>query len=172
MKFFKLMVVALVAFVSVSAMAGRTDAGTWATGFNFMYDSSTRSGSQTTLDLELGYFFAKDNQIGGTFGLEVDDFVETFSVGPRYEFYFDFGGAFVPYIGVGLQLAHADFTGIGDNTALVGELSLGVKLFITENVAVDVAFSAAAATDDIYVDDKARLDAEDFDFTVGFDFCF
>jgi hypothetical protein len=69
-------------------------------------------------------------------------------------------------------LAHADFTGIGDNTALVGELSLGVKLFITENVAVDVAFSAAAATDDIYVDDKARLDAEDFDFTVGFDFCF
>ncbi|MBO7298416.1 MAG: hypothetical protein J6V41_01240 [Kiritimatiellae bacterium] len=171
-KFITAMVLAFVTVASTSAMAGRTDEGTWATGFDFSYDSSSLSGSETTLDLELGYFIFKDNLLGGTMGYEHNDWIDSYSIGAKYEFYFDFGSAFVPYVGAGLKLVHTDWDRFDDNTALAGELSLGVKFFITEAVAVDMAFSAEAATDDVYIDDNNRLDSNKYDFTVGLDLYF
>lgn len=171
-KFFTIMILALAVFAGNFAMAGRTDEGTWSTGINFMYDSSSIMGSETTLEFELGYFLFTDNLVGGTFGLELNDVIDTYSFGAKYEYYFDFGSPFVPYVGAGVQLVHASIDLLDDdNTALVGEISLGVKFFVTEAVAVDMAFNAAAATDDVYADDNG-LKSENYDFTVGFDFCF
>lgn len=172
-KFFTMMLVASVALTGLSAMAGRTEEGTWAAGTNFKYDSATVSGPHTYLEFQLGKFTEKDVLWGATVDITSDDYVTTFAAGPKYECYFDMDTPWMPYIGLGIQVAHSsyDLGGSKSETALVGELNLGMKFFLTENTAIDMSFNASAATGDIYADEKG-MTSNNIDFTIGFDFCF
>ncbi len=172
-KFFTVMTLALVAFVSTSAMAGRTDEGTWTVGADFMFDSATVAGPYATLEFELGKF-TKTNQLwGGTLELTTDDYVTVVTAGPKYEYYFDIGKPYIPYVGVGIQAAYSSYDlGKSDSEfALVGELNLGMKFYLTENTAIDMSINAAAASGDIYSDEDG-MTSNNIDFTIGFDFCF
>lgn len=172
-KFFTVMAIALVAFASTSSMAGRTDEGTWAVGADFMFDTATASGPHATLEFELGKFIKTNQLWGGTLELTTDDYVTVVTAGPKYEYYFDLGKPHVPYVGVGIQAAYSSYDlGNSDSEfALVGELNLGLKYFLTENTAVDLSINAAVATSDIYSDEK-EMTSNNIDFTIGFDFCF
>lgn len=172
-KFFIVMALALVAFVSTSAMAGRTDEGTWAVGADFMFDTATASGPYATFEFELGKFIKTNQLWGGTLEVTTDDYVTVVTVGPKYEYYFDLGKPYIPYVGAGIQFAYASYD-LGDSDsefALVGELNLGMKFFLTENTAIDMSINAAAATGDIYSDEDG-MTSNNIDFTIGFDFCF
>ena len=168
-----LMLLAAAMFTGTIAMADRTDEGTWAVGVDFMFDSATAAGPYANLEFELGKF-VKTNQLwGGTLDLTTDDYVTTLAAGPKYEYYFDLNTPYVPYIGVGIQVAHSSYD-LGESssdTALVGELNLGMKFFLTGNTAVDMSINAAAATGDIY-SDEGEMTSNNIDFTIGFDFCF
>lgn len=172
-KFFTSIIFALVAITSTAVMAGRTDEGTWAVGADFMFDSATVAGPYANLEFELGKFTKTNELWGGTLELTADDYVTTVAAGPKYEYYFDLDTPYIPYIGAGIQLAYSSYD-LGESNsefAIVGELNLGMKFFLTENTAIDMSINAAAASGDIYSDEDG-MTSNNIDFTIGFDFCF
>ena len=75
-----------------------------------------------------------------------------------------------PYVGVRVGFARGKDSAERHNAALAG-LRLGLDLFLTDNVVLDLAFDWSFCTAKVYPDDY-RLEKSDCSFRMGIDFHF
>ena len=135
------------------------------------YDPDGASG--TELDLELGYgVFVRDGvEVGGLVGYASyedaggpgDDY-KAWLLGGFVEYHFDMASMSVPYVGARIAYANEEI-GAWDESAFVYGPRVGVKHFIADNVAIDIALEYLLASEDIFVNDGVL---EDNDLSISF----
>ena len=134
------------------------------------YDPDGAVGSE--LDLELGYgVFVRDAiEVGGILGYTsyedagFGDDLKIWALGGFVEYHFDMASMSVPYIGATVGYANYD-TGVLDDSSFVYGPKVGVKYFIADNVAVDIALEYLLASEEIFVNEGV---AEDNDLSLSF----
>jgi opacity protein-like surface antigen len=125
------------------------------------------------MDLTLGYgVFTRDAvEVGGLVsylsyedagGAGVD--LKGWELGGFAEYHFDMATMTVPYIGARVEYVKAEL-GSWDESAFVYGPRAGIKHFITDNVAVDVALMYMLATEDIFTNEGVL---EDNDLSLVF----
>jgi hypothetical protein len=131
-------------------------------------DVDSAAGTAIAFDAGYGYFVADYFQVGGLFGFSNDDIVSTFSIGGFTEYTFETETEVLPFVGAQLRLINADIdTAFGSESETAGALGLylGVKFFVTEELAVAIRGLVETATEDIYIDDDEVTNVD-----VGMDF--
>ncbi len=114
------------------------------------------------VNLALGYFLLDDWEVGPGLIVVGDGADNGWGLGGFTEFNFNFGMAFVPYVGAHLHYLDGDY--FRKNVFRLAGV-FGVKYFLTENVAIDAALQYLYATDDIYKDDESW---RNYDFGLSF----
>lgn len=144
----------------------------WAVSGSAYVDFSSAFGTDTVIDFSLGKYINAGLMVGGEITIADNDLLTTVAGGAIAKLHFlDSGNTpFSPYVGGYLGLAHADWSD-DDTTALVIGARLGLNIFFADNVALDTALHAYAATDDIYADDDDMKNT-DFGIRIGFTFLF
>ena len=127
----------------------------------------------TEMDLEVGYgVFVRDAiEVGGLLGYtSYEDAYgsgndwKVLAIGGFVEYHFDMDSMTVPYVGA--EIGYTSYeAGTLDDSAFVYGPKVGVKHFITDNVAVDAALSYMLATEDIFNNDGT---VEDNDLSLSF----
>ena len=129
--------------------------------------------SGTELDLTVGYgVFVRDAiEVGGLLGYtSYEDAYgagsdwKVLAIGGFAEYHFDMASMTVPYIGAEVGYTSYEAGSLDDSTFVYGP-KVGVKYFITDNVAVDVALTYMLAGEDIFVNDGIL---EDNDLSLSF----
>jgi outer membrane protein W len=134
------------------------------------YDPDGVVGSE--LDLELGYgVFLRDGvEVGGLLGYTsyedagLGGDLKVWALGGFVEYHFDMASMSVPYIGATVGYSNYD-TGALDDSSFVYGPRVGVKYFIADNVAVDIALEYLLASEDIFVNEGV---VEDNDLSLSF----
>ncbi|MBQ7666369.1 MAG: outer membrane beta-barrel protein [Kiritimatiellae bacterium] len=158
---------------------GGTTEGTINAGGALAYSSSSEVGSEFDFEGHGGYYFYDAFLAGGSVSVLKNDAVTTFDVSALCKYHFldtflaDSEGrpyAFSPYVGARLGLARGknDFE---SHTGVLAAARLGMDLFLTQNVALDVMADFAACTSEVYPD-KAELKKSAVTVKVGLDFNF
>ena len=179
-KFKVLLASAVSAALCSSAMAwGGTSEGTINAGGALCYTSSSEAGAGFDVEAHGGSYLFDAFLAGGSVGLRDNDAVTTFEVSGLCKFHFldmlltDSEGrpyAFSPYIGTRLGLGHGK-NRHDSNTGLLVAGRIGLDVFLTQNVALDLMADFAACTSEIYPD-KADLEKNDVTVKLGLDFHF
>jgi len=128
-------------------------------------DLNSAAGTKIDLDLFYGRFITDDIEAGGTLTYRDDNNYTLFAIGPAVDYNFDTGMAVIPYVGAACQFAQADLEN-DDHTALDFGLEGGVKVFVTECIAVSAALKLDYATESIY-QDKDHLTDNDARIEIG-----
>lgn len=158
---------------------GGTSEGTLNAGGALAYDSSTEAGSEFDLELHGGYYLYDAFLVGGSFDSRKNDSVTLFEISALAKFHFldtllvDSEGrpyAFSPYVGARLGIARGknDFD---SHTGVVAAARLGMDVFLTQNVSLDIMADFAGCTSEVYPD-GAKLEKNDVSVRVGLDFHF
>ena len=82
------------------------------------------------------------------------------------EYNFALGNRFVPYAGVDLGYRRLSYLDIENSGAVYGPRA-GLKLFLAENVALDLSLAYKLASADLYVNDF-QLEDRDLSYGLGF----
>ena len=127
-------------------------------------------GSDGDVDVSLagsyGYFFWDQIEIGGWLGWTSAAGYDRFGIGPYVEYNFKpLMERIVPYVGLFAGYAMKDADDVGDLNAFEGEVYGGIKYFITDITAIDIALAFDFASEDIYVNDS---EADDTDLYLSF----
>ena len=176
---FVLAAVSSIACASSAFAWGGTSEGTVNAGGNLFYSSTSEAGSEFTLEAHCGYYVFDAFLVGGSLGARKNDAVTAYDLSGLVKYHFldpvlvDSEGrpyAFSPYIGARAGLAHGknDFD---SNTGLLVAARVGVDVFLTQNVALDVLADFAACTAEVYPD-EAELKKSDVALRIGLDFHF
>ncbi len=127
----------------------------------------------TELDLTVGYgVFVRDAiEIGGLLGYtSYEDYYgsgsdwKVMAISGLVEYHFDMASMTVPYVGAEIGYISYEAGTLDDSTFVYGP-KVGVKYFITDNVAVDVALKYMLAGEDIFNNDGTL---EDNDLSLSF----
>jgi opacity protein-like surface antigen len=130
------------------------------------YDPDGVVGSE--LDLELGYgVFVRDAiEVGGRLGYISNESAGLGGVDSKIwaldgfvEYHFDMASMSVPYVGATLGYSNYD-TGALDDGCLVYGPMVGVKYFIADNVAVDIALKYLLAGEEIFRNEGVMEDSD------------
>ena len=168
----KYLVMVLVAAVAAGAYAQPAiQEGTREVLIDGSWDPDGPTG--TVLDLTFGYgVFVRDAiEVGGQIGYSstedaggvgVDS--KTLWLGGFVDYHFDMGTMTVPYVGADISYGNREL-GTWDESAFVYGPHVGVKHFITENVAVNIALQYLLATEDVFTNDGTL---EDNDLSLEF----
>lgn len=149
----------LLATAPAALLAERADQGTVEIGGNLFYDTDTPSNGRLDLGLLGGYFVADGWLIGGEFSLLDDDNTSLLSFSAVLERDFEVGTAntvtpVLPYVGVSLGYASAEYHGFDDESGAVLGLRAGLKVMLTGSLALDLSGRIDLASSDIYLDDN------------------
>ena len=80
------------------------------------------------------------------------------------EYHFDLGNAFVPYVGAELGWRRSKWASDVESGEIYGGRA-GLKYFISNNIAIDLAFSYKASSNDVFISDyEMRNDYPSFSF--------
>ena len=148
---------ALAALPAAADLYGGTDRDAIAVGGSFFWDSATEDGKDLSLELHGGYYVADALLVGGSLAVRDDDVADTWELSALCQYHFlrafdpanDRPWGLSPYAG----------------------LRLGLDVFFTDNVVLDVALDLAACTAEVYPDDYKRKKT-DCTLRVGLDFHF
>jgi opacity protein-like surface antigen len=157
---------------AVPLLAERTDEGTVEIGGSLYYDNETPAGGSFQIDLLGGYTVSDGWLVGGDVRFDTDDNADFYALFVNVERSFEIGSAdtvspVVPYCGVGLGYASADFDGEdGDASGIVLGLRAGLKLMLTGDLAVDFSLHGDLSTDDVFRGDDGPS-STDFSIRVG-----
>ncbi len=155
MKKFVLLVMMLIAATSFGAMV---ESETIELGIDGMLDFDNPEGhAESILDLSLGYFFWDDIEVGGLLGFRNNGSDFGLGLGAFGEFIFDVDFAVAPFIPVSMSFNFGDY--YPDDHLLI-ELGAGLKCFVTEYLAVNLAFIYSLASEDVFINNEK---AENYD---------
>ena len=157
---------------------GGTERDAIAVGGSLFFDTGTANGQDLSLELHGGYYVLDGFLIGGSLAARNDDVADTYELAllGQYHVLNAFGPEFdrpwgvSPYVGFRVGYARGKDIAESHDAALAG-LRIGLDLFFTDNVVLDLAFDWTACTAKVYPDD-ARLEKTDCVFRLGLDFHF
>lgn len=138
-------------------------------------DFESPSGTAVDFDAGYGYFVADYVEVGGLFGFSNDDYISSFAAGGFAEYNFETETDVLPFVGTQLRLIYADVdTAFGSQSETAGALGLyvGVKFFITEELAISMRALFEAATEDIYLEDDGQVENVDMGIDFGLRYFF
>jgi len=124
------------------------------------WDPDTAAGATIALDVGYGVFVRDLIEVGSLLSYASDDNTTLWGLGGFAEYHFDMATMTVPY--VGFRLAYVDYD--VDTTFQYGPRA-GVKHFIADNVAIDIALQYTMAGEDIFNNDGT---VEDTDLALVF----
>ncbi len=104
---------------------------------------------ETDVSIGLGYFIADDIELGGLIGFENSGSDVGFGLGAYSEMLFDLNYLAAPFVGAATQLRFGDFYA---HDHVLFEINGGIKVFLTEYVAVSGMLFFDLATADVYAD--------------------
>ena len=147
--------------LAVSAPAVMLEEGTQEIQVGGSFDFEGLGGSVLDVGLGWGYFVADYVEAGLLGAVTLSDPGDSYSIGGFGEYHFDIESIVVPYMGAGLSLLMTDINNGDDTTALAVSGLAGAKIYLVENVALDIRSVLAVATDDVYIadDELANWDA-------------
>ncbi len=111
---------------------------------------SPRGVVETDMNVGLGYFMLDDLQVGGLVSFANDGSDAGFGLGAYSEILFDLNYAAAPFLGGALLYRFGDYY---IENHLMFEINGGVKVFLTEYLAVSGTVFFDLATQDVYVSD-------------------
>ena len=155
--------------LAASAHAAPIALGTQEIQFNGGIDVDSVAGTAIEFSAGYGYFVADYVQVGGLFGFSNDDILSTFAVGGFAEYNIETETAVMPFVGTQLRLIYADVdTAFGSESETAGALGLyvGLKFFVTEDLALTMRALVETATEDIYPEEDGEVNNVD----IGLDF--
>lgn len=96
------------------------------------------------LSTSYGYFVADNWEVGGDVSLGLSDNTDTLDISLFTEYNFTNSSDFVPYVGISAGMLNAEGGDVNfaqqDDSAFVFSTQLGVKYFVTKNVAISAEF--------------------------------
>lgn len=118
-------------------------------------------GTEISLEGGYGYFIADYLEIGGVAGISDSDLSTSYSLAGFAEYNFElvYEGV-VPFVGGQIGFASYDVEPIGSQSAMIFGGYTGIKIFITENMAITPRFKIELATDDIYPEENKLNDVD------------
>lgn len=128
------------------------------------FDPETYGGGEFKIGLTYGYVLQDNIEVGGRMYYADNDDTSTFSLGGFGEYSFELESDAMPYVGLELSFITGD-TGIEDNSAVAITAYVGVRYFLSQDVAIGAQIRGSAASDDVYASDGG---AESTDVTVIF----
>jgi opacity protein-like surface antigen len=128
------------------------------------FDPETYGGSEFKVGLTYGYVLQDNIEVGGRMYYEDNDDLSMFSLGGFGEYSFELESDAMPYVGLELSFISSD-TGLENNGAVALAAYIGVRYFLTSDVAIGAQFRGTAATDDVFASDGG---AESTDIAVIF----
>lgn len=150
----KYFVVAIVAALATFVYAQPSiQEGTRELSLSGSWDPESAAGSTIALDVGYGVFVRDLIEVGGLLSYADNDIVTTWGLGGFAEYHFDMATMTVPYVGLRLEYIDYDV----DTTFQYGPRA-GVKHFISDNVAIDIALQYTIAGEDIFNDDGTLED--------------
>ncbi|NCD34616.1 MAG: hypothetical protein EOL87_14520 [Spartobacteria bacterium] len=114
-------------------------------------DFSTPDGTASTLDLGYGIYIRDYVQAGASFGVVSSDNEKIYHTGIYLERDFDLGVPFYPTTGVHLDVGTYDTYG-NDGMAVIAGVKIGILVFPSQSVGMELAGKADYASDSIYAD--------------------
>ncbi|MGL4666865.1 MAG: outer membrane beta-barrel protein [Saezia sp.] len=153
----------LLGMLSCSSAYARTasylKAGTQELNVQGLVDFDAADSYEIDLNAKYGYFIRDNWEIGGNVTTDLSKSYKSGGLGVFTEYNFTNNSNFVPYVGLATELIRADYNDRNDNlntesfdaTALNLKTSLGVKYFISSNVALSAEINYNIATDHLKV---------------------
>lgn len=138
-----------------AATAQMIYAGTQEIGLSGLIDFDTPAGTLIHLSAVYGFFVADGMELGGSAGMTDDDHHTVWRAAGIFEYDYDLGMELVPYLGARVGAAKYEIKATNtrrrrDDFALLLGGVAGVKYFIAEHIALDIALNLEWASDDIY----------------------
>jgi hypothetical protein len=169
----------IITFAAVTALAGSVfaaniDQDTKEIGIVGGVDFDTAFGTEIDLTLKGGYFWIDYLEFGGLIGLFDNDAVKAYELGAFAEYNFVLETPVIPYIGAALSYGSTEVQ-IGDTapkldeSAAIGSFNVGIKYFITDDVALDTDFIFRIASSDVFPEDNEVTDT-DIQWRIGLRF--
>lgn len=115
-------------------------------------DFDSAAGDQINLDVGYGFFFVDYIETALQIIWQDNDISSVWGLGGFVDYNYDLGTPLVPYVGGGLSFLNYD-SGAESGSTIAARLELGLKAFVTDNMAITSAFQFDVAGDDIYVED-------------------
>jgi opacity protein-like surface antigen len=128
------------------------------------FDPETYGGGEFKVALTYGYVLQDNIEVGGRLHYQDNEDTSLFSLGGFGEYNFALESDAMPYVGLELSFISGD-TGIEDNSAVALTGYIGVRYFLTEDVAIGAQLRGTAATDKVFASDGG---AESTDVSVIF----
>ena len=157
---------------------GGTEQDAIAAGGSLFFDNGSANGKDLSLELHGGYYVLDAFLVGGSVALRDDDVADTWEFAALGQYHFlrafdpanDRPWGVSPYAGARLGVARGKDAADSSTGALAG-LRLGLDLFLTDNVVLDLAFDWSLCSAEVYPDDY-RLKKTDATLRLGLDFHF
>ncbi len=135
-------------------------------------DPKGPTGTTVDLNARAGYFMVDYVEIGLVGGFSDDDLVQTWTAGVFGELNIPLCEIVVPFVGVGARYGKTEIDDPAEKTDSVTlDLSGGAKFFVSENLAVSLAYVFSQANEDIFVND-GRIEDRDSRLELGMRFYF
>ncbi len=152
----KYFVVAIVAALATFVHAQPSiQEGTRELSLSGSWDPEGAAGATISTDVGYGVFVRDLIEVGSLVSYASNDITTTWGLGGFAEYHFDMANMTVPYVGLRLEYVDYDV----DTTFQYGPRA-GVKHFIAENVAIDVALQYTMAGEDIFYNDGTWEDTD------------
>ena len=168
----------LAALPASAELYGGTERDAIAVGGSMLYDTGSANGKDLSLEIHGGYYILDSFLIGGSFAARDDDVADTYEAALLGQYHFltafdpenDRPWGVSPYVGARVGFARGKDVAESHWAALAG-LRVGLDVFFTDNVVLDVAFDMTACSANVYPDDN-KLEKSDFALRIGLDFHF
>ncbi len=119
------------------------------------YDFEGPLGRTVVLDVGYGVFTSDAIELGGVLGYASDDDATTWKLGGFAEYHFDLAIMSVPYVGLRVEFVDYDV-----DTAFQYGPRAGIKHFLTDSVAIDIAVQYTIADTDRFNNDGIWEDTD------------
>lgn len=159
-----ILIISSMVLAATVASAATLSQGTKELQFRGNFDLESRVGQVIDFSLGYGVFVADQLEVGVRANIQDDDLTTNWGLGLFSEYNFEMDSPWVPYVGLAMDYQDNDIDGAGetsttDNALVIGG-SLGVKYFLTENLAIDGSYVFDWATESIYFEDTTLTDTQ------------
>jgi len=169
MKKIIIMLIAALAF-SHAANAVDLDTGTREVLVEGYYNPDTLAGAETMVQAGFGYFLIDSLEVGVIGGYSKNNDQKTWNAGVFSEYNLVLNEIFVPFVGIGAKYQKnqldMDEAEQEEKDAVVLDIKGGVKLFVSDRIAVSGALVYSLSNEEIFYDDDELKD-HDTRFEIG-----